>query len=257
MAQNITMISIVIPVYNAAPYVAQCVASLLEHVRGEREVILVDDGSTDGSGSVCDGLAAQHADVIAVHQSNAGVSAARNRGIELARGEWLWFVDADDSVCDDVDVESVMPSARFVAMGCVWNEEGRSLSCGADSSDVPYNTWRCLFRRSVAMEGNVRFVAGRRYAEDQEFILRYLLRGRVGVPSECAVLDYPVYCYTVRAGSAITAKGRKWVMLSDMLAVWLSVFACASVRLSLHKGWVLHALKRMAKTFWVTLIRVS
>ena len=94
-------VSVVIPVYNVAPYLQACVDSLLAQRYTDFEVVLVDDGSTDGSGAICDSLAEKDPRVIAIHQKNGGACAARNRGIDNARGEFLVFVDADDLLTED------------------------------------------------------------------------------------------------------------------------------------------------------------
>ncbi len=90
------LISVIVPVYNAERYLARCVESILAQTHGELELILVDDGSTDGSGALCDGFAMRDGRVRVVHKANGGVSAARNDGIEAARGEWIAFCDNDD-----------------------------------------------------------------------------------------------------------------------------------------------------------------
>lgn len=88
--------SFVIPVYNCEGTVQACVESILRQELEEPEILLINDGSTDRSGAVCDALAEKNAGVRVIHQSNGGVSAARNRGIREAKGEYLFFVDADD-----------------------------------------------------------------------------------------------------------------------------------------------------------------
>lgn len=86
------------PVYNVEKYVSECVASLVEQTYPQLEIILVDDGSIDSSPALCDEFARQHENISVIHQPNGGLSDARNRGIESARGEWLTFVDSDDYV---------------------------------------------------------------------------------------------------------------------------------------------------------------
>ena len=89
--------SVIVPVYNVKDYLAECIDSLLAQDTAEAyEVILVDDGSTDSSGTICDAYAAQDARVRVVHQKNGGVSAARNAGIAAAQGNYLLFADPDD-----------------------------------------------------------------------------------------------------------------------------------------------------------------
>ncbi len=92
------LVSIVVPVYNAERFLARCVDSLLSQSHRELEILLVDDGSTDGGGKLCDQLAASDARIKAFHQKNAGPSAARNVGLGAAAGKYLMFVDADDFV---------------------------------------------------------------------------------------------------------------------------------------------------------------
>lgn len=92
------MISIVIPVYNVEKYLPQCLDSVLSQIYTNYEVILVDDGSPDGSGAICDAYAQKDSRFRVIHQKNAGVSAARNNGIEQAAGEWVTFIDSDDWV---------------------------------------------------------------------------------------------------------------------------------------------------------------
>ena len=97
MNENVRF-SVVIPVYQALGTLERCVASWLGQSRSDLELILVDDGSTDGSGERCDELAARDPRIRVIHQTNAGVSAARNTGIHAAQGEFLLFTDSDDYV---------------------------------------------------------------------------------------------------------------------------------------------------------------
>lgn len=90
------MISVIVPVYNVKDYLADCLDSVVAQRFPNKEVILVDDGSTDGSGDICDAYVAEHADFRVVHKPNGGLSSARNRGIDEARGRWLIFLDSDD-----------------------------------------------------------------------------------------------------------------------------------------------------------------
>lgn len=90
--------SVIIPAYNCAVTIESTVRSIQLSGLYDYEIILVDDGSTDGTAALCDELSGKFAEIRCVHQQNAGVSAARNRGIAEARGEYLWFVDADDTV---------------------------------------------------------------------------------------------------------------------------------------------------------------
>lgn len=92
------LVSIIVPVYNTGEYLAPCVESLVTQTYRNIEIILVDDGSTDGSGAVCDGFARRDSRIRVIHQTNAGVSAARNAGLDAMHGEYLLFVDGDDTI---------------------------------------------------------------------------------------------------------------------------------------------------------------
>ncbi len=110
-------VSVIIPVYNVAPYLRDCVGSLQAQRFTDFEVLLVDDGSTDGSGAICDELAQKDPRVVVLHQENGGVCSARNCGIDNARGEYLVFVDSDDLVTEDY-LEHLMESdADIVVAG--------------------------------------------------------------------------------------------------------------------------------------------
>ena len=89
-------ISVIVPVFNVAGYLPQCVDSILSQDYGNLEVILIDDGSTDGSGEICDRYAALNSRVRVIHQKNGGAAAAKNAGLRLATGEYLAFADSDD-----------------------------------------------------------------------------------------------------------------------------------------------------------------
>lgn len=88
--------SVIVPVYNVREYLSRCLDSILEQSWQDYEVIIIDDGSTDGSGELCDHYGACCPVVRVIHQENAGLSAARNTGLDHARGEWILFVDSDD-----------------------------------------------------------------------------------------------------------------------------------------------------------------
>lgn len=95
-------ISIIVPVYNVEKYLEKCVRSILAQTFTDFELILVDDGSPDSSGAMCDQFAKQDERVKVIHKENGGLSDARNAGIEIATGEYLGFIDSDDYIADDM-----------------------------------------------------------------------------------------------------------------------------------------------------------
>ena len=90
------MVSVIIPVYNVEKYLAECVDSVLAQSCQNYEIILVDDGATDSSGRMCDEYARKDSRIRVIHQSNGGLSAARNAGLDAAQGEYVYFLDSDD-----------------------------------------------------------------------------------------------------------------------------------------------------------------
>lgn len=93
--------SLILPCYNVEKYVARCVQSILKQDFADYEIILVDDGSTDGTPALCDALAAEHGCIRVIHKENGGAATARNTGLEAAQGRYVWFVDADDWISID------------------------------------------------------------------------------------------------------------------------------------------------------------
>ena len=92
------LVSIIVPIYNVAPYLKECLNSIIKQTYPHLEIILVDDGSSDGSGAICDEYASKDNRIRVVHQENKGVSVARNQGLNIATGEFISFVDSDDKI---------------------------------------------------------------------------------------------------------------------------------------------------------------
>lgn len=132
------MISVVIPVYNVEKYLAECVDSVLRQTYQNYEIILVNDGSTDSSGAMCDVYAGRDSRIRVIHQSNGGLSAARNTGLKAAQGQYVYFLDSDDYIKDctleHLTVLAEQKSADVVFFdGYVFFDE-----CEADSSVSRY-----------------------------------------------------------------------------------------------------------------------
>lgn len=95
------LLSIIIPVYNVEKYIKRCLDSILCQETENYEVILVDDGSTDSSGIICDSYAKCRKNVVCIHKTNGGLSDARNEGLKHCKGKYVWFVDSDDYITED------------------------------------------------------------------------------------------------------------------------------------------------------------
>lgn len=109
---QLPLISVIVPVYNIMDWLPRCVQSLRRQTYQRLEILLVDDGSTDGTGQLCDTLAAEDERIRVLHKENGGSSSARNMGIEQARGEYLGFVDSDDYIEPDMYMQLYRAAAR-------------------------------------------------------------------------------------------------------------------------------------------------
>lgn len=211
-------ISLIVPVYNVEGYLRACLDSIAGLRAFEWEAVLVDDGSTDASGCICDEYAAHDARFRVIHQRNGGVSAARNAGLEAARGEWIWFVDADDTINPDFKIANpeAMEAADYVVADLRTFRDGepcapmaRQMARLTDeglSKDDFLLRFRCnhhprLFYKKTWVMVNphqrLAFSEGIRVGEDLEFQYKYLTRCQRPVRLEAVV-----YNYRLREGSA-------------------------------------------------------
>lgn len=164
-------VSVVIPVYNQAPFLAECLDSVLSQTLRDIEVVCVDDGSTDGSEKMLDEYAARDSRVKVIHQTNAGVGKARNAGMDAAGGEFIAFMDPDDKYPDDGVLDDLTRGAEQnsvdVCGGSLLMMDGRELEpefmFTADgvidyrNYQFEYGFSRYVYRRRLLNGGNIRF----------------------------------------------------------------------------------------------------
>ena len=176
---NNVLLSIIVPVYNAAPYLPACIESILNQTYKDIELILIDDGSKDNSGEICDDYALRDNRIKVVHKKNGGVSSARNAGLELATGEYVGWVDADDYIepdmfeylyklainykadiaeCGYASVDGNKVTVANFGKGLEFGE-GRFITQKYLDADIFYGIVTKLYKRSL-FEG-VRFPEGR------------------------------------------------------------------------------------------------
>ncbi len=133
--------SVIVPVYNVEKYLRECVDSVLSQTFEDFELILVDDGSKDSSGDICDEYAAKDGRVKVIHKENGGQSTARNEGVRVAQGEYAIFIDSDDMFCDNEFFETLKGklsgnSDIVVFRYCKYYEDGRTDDCGINLADI-------------------------------------------------------------------------------------------------------------------------
>lgn len=128
-----SLISVIVPVYKVEPYLKKCIDSICNQTYGNLEIILVDDGSPDGCGAICDEYAEKDCRIRVIHKTNGGLSSARNAGIDIAQGDYLGFVDSDDWIEPDMYEEllrnAATCSADIAVCGRVEEYSGKSTIC--------------------------------------------------------------------------------------------------------------------------------
>lgn len=225
-------ISVIIPVYNVFNYLKQCVASVLE-LEAEKEIILVDDGSTDGSGALCDEIAGESAEIRVIHRENGGLSAARNTGIENATGDYIMLLDSDDFI-SAVEADKMLcefNGSTEILMG-LYNkyyeqenryekEESPAFSTVLGEKDIdsfltamPKSgtscymvAWRFIVKREFILENQLFFTEGI-YHEDEEWTQRLLVAAQ-----KIFVTDKLFYQYRqARAGSIMATVKPKHIL---------------------------------------------
>lgn len=184
-------LSLIIPIYNVEPYLYQCLDSVINQTYRNLEIILIDDGSPDNCGVICDEYAERDERVKVIHKKNGGLSAARNDGLDIATGDWIAFIDSDDW-CDADYFEEMMQAAEFRSCDIIWSggyyeehtgrmrihrtlEEAfvtdekqeiveltaKSILCGPP--------WDKLFRRKLIQESHLRYDTSFKANEDVWF----------------------------------------------------------------------------------------
>lgn len=238
------MISIIMPVFNAVRTLERAVRSIQAQTCLNWELLLVDDGSTDGSDTLCDRLAREDGRIRTLHQLNRGASAARNAGLEVARGEWLAFCDADDWVDSywlELFVGQLRPDVELVVQGFhtvngPWHggHTGVNFS-GSIAEGILYLAeckvlgylWSKMLRRDMVERHHIRFDEHFTFREDEDFLLRYMLHiQRMSCTAE------PGYYYNVPDFSAKYRAG-------DCFNPFLSIYRSLRTLYGAKRNWLL------------------
>ena len=248
------MISIIIPVYNVEKFLPQCIDSILAQTYKDFELILVDDGSPDGSPAICDSYAQRDERVRVIHQKNAGVSAARNNGIEHAKGEWISFVDSDDWVepsyiedfhLDQDDADMIVQGLEYYdnrngqffkqikVNNCTCTKSCHSTIDGADfKQKVAENNLLGFgypvakaYRKSL-LGDNVRFDTSISFHEDHIFVLDALMQAK-----KIRLVDSLAYKYRYyHTPSSLSTKRHPWENMNRAGDEMLTRFAAMKDR---------------------------
>lgn len=217
-------LSIIVPVYNTKRYLPACFESILSQSFSDFEVLLVDDGSKDGSGEICDKYARKDNRVKVFHKENGGVSSARNLGLDNAKGEWVYFVDSDDEVlpgglqtmvnCISDDIDIVLAGyERYNVDGSVLYKIEDRITTVLDKKEslatlyanhglyYEFLTYGCirLLRNTIIQSNHLRFDQQLANKEDTLFLTQYILKSN----GKTRFTTSPVYRYNDREDSAM------------------------------------------------------
>ncbi len=219
-------ISIVIPIYNAESFIRRCLDSIVAQCYKDFEAILIDDGSTDSSSSICDSYANKYSFISVIHTPNRGVSAARNLGIKSAKGSFVTFIDADDYVSHRhlqafIDAGGLVSNMCLTGVNVVYNdgslnhttqikETGTNISRNTFIKDCItsghcQSPWAKLFNRDFLISQGIAFDEGLKYAEDRVFFAQVLTNAiTFSASNECT------YIYTHENPIALTRSPRPY-----------------------------------------------
>lgn len=238
------MISIIIPVYNVEQFLTQCLDSILCQTYKDFEVILVDDGSPDGSGTICDAYTQKDSRFRVIHQRNAGVSAARNTGIEAAKGEWISFIDSDDWVepnylsnfrLDESNgIDLIIQGLEYYDhrdghffnpwsfKDCVLEKQNFRLGFAENRlMEVGFPVGKA-YQKRLLMFSKLRFDSRISFHEDHIFVLDYYqLCHRIRLVD---ATDYKYRCY--HTGTSLSSKRHSWAKMNLAGDEMLKRFLC-------------------------------
>lgn len=232
---NNPLLSIIVPVYNVEAFLPICVDSILAQTYTNIEVILVDDGSPDNCGKICDDYANKDNRITVIHKENGGLSDARNAGIEIANGEYIWFVDSDDYILFDClnvliseisdnsldllsfNFQKITPEGVKIQTNINYGSRSRIINGVKllNSYTVISNAWMYIFSKKIIDKYNLRFIKGI-YHEDEAFTTVY-----ISYVERYKHLDDIVYGYLVRSDSIMNTSdySKKVKRLHDLVVV--------------------------------------
>ena len=232
------MVSIIVPIYNAEQYLRRCVDSILNQEYTDYELLLVNDGSTDASGDICEEYGDRDSRVLVIQKENTGVSDSRNRALDRARGKYLQFLDSDDWITPDATRLFVRAAEEYgcdMVISDFYRVVGERLSPKGDieeegvltreefaahmmenPADFYYGVlWNKLYRRDIVEEHKLRMDTDISWCEDFMFNLEYIRYAKVFY-----ALHAPIYYYVKRKGS-LASQG---INISKTVKMKLNVF---------------------------------
>lgn len=190
---NNSQVSIIVPVYNSLKYIKKCVMSITNQTYENIEIILVDDGSTDGSQNECDNLKKQDERIKVIHQKNSGPSVARNNGLSNAKGKYIFFCDSDDYIDENV-IEILVKNKKKNQLNGVYHYleskkkttlikyekkeyNQKDFLCNIFNGNILGTVWGILFDKEII--NNIRFDENTKCMEDTIFLIEYIQEAKI------------------------------------------------------------------------------
>lgn len=258
-------ISVIVPVYNTEKYLHRCIDSILAQTFTDFEVLLIDDGSTDSSGTICDEYAAKDSRVRVFHKANGGVSSARNLGLDNAKGEWISFVDADDWVENNwleilLEIISKDDDLKIVRFGYFCNEGDLEHKIVSEQDHILVEKedfleqndvigyyamlWNSLFKYDIIGD-KVRFDTTLNWSEDFIFSYEcYLLATKMYISS------IPLYHYRILKGGLSNIKNPFMIRaaIQKNFELKLSLASCKELKNKINRNyhyWISRSIKEL------------
>ena len=221
MIEFTPVVSIIVPVYNAEKDLHRCIDSIIAQTFTDWELFLIDDGSKDSSGVICDEYATKDNRILVIHKENGGVSSARNLGLDNAKGEYITFVDADDWIKPQYLEHlfgSIEKSDLVIAYATIYREEEHigeeeyypshvvteeNFSVLFEENALIWHTspWGKLYRRRLIQNADLKFVENVHIGEDAIFLYSYMLSAKC-----INVTSWTDYCYYSQMSGSLTKR---------------------------------------------------
>lgn len=250
-------ISIIIPIYNAENTLARCIDSILNQTFHNWELLLIDDGSTDKSGEICDKYAEKDSRVKVFHKKNEGVSATRNLGIRISKGKYITFIDSDDEVVkdyltilyvnmqendivfffskwiykDNSQLEILLDSFNSSDQSAI-EKEIELLMNNNTGHDLLGFTWNKILKSSIIKEHHLEFIENLSISEDEIFTLDYCRYVK-----KIRVIPFSLYIYYI-SETGLTYKKKKpseWILLADCYNHLRKEYVYEGIKICLNK----------------------
>lgn len=257
---SMPQISLIVPVYNAEKYLHRCINSILEQTFTDFELLLINDGSKDMSGKICDEYAAKDSRVYVFHKENGGVSSARNVALDEAKGAWVTFIDSDDWIANDYLMnlygavgqggELAISYATLVHNDGVFQRLNNANNViqkeNFQNLFIEYNLhiytspWGKLYKKQIIDNEMLRFCEGMHIGEDLLFLYSYML-----CISKICVISYSGYYYCFELSGTLTKK------VNSLESELLGLSNIINIVDKICNDWLIESIEAKSNLYWI------